>query len=53
MRRKTLANNLSSKFGIAKDEVIKRIETAGFSSMVRGEVLTLEDYIALSHYFKD
>ncbi|MBO4554414.1 MAG: ribosomal RNA small subunit methyltransferase A [Clostridia bacterium] len=52
MRRKTLANNLSQAFGISKQEATDKIETAGFAPLVRGEALSLEDYIKLSHVFK-
>lgn len=44
MRRKTLANNLSVAFQIDKQEAGKLIEEAGFSPMVRGEALSLDDY---------
>ncbi len=52
MRRKTLANNLSQAFAISKQEATERIVNAGFDGMVRGEVLSLEDYVKLSHFFK-
>ena len=51
MRRKTLANNLSQAFGISKAEATDKIVAAGFDAMVRGEVLSLDDYIKLSHEF--
>lgn len=51
MRRKTLANNLSQAFGISKQEATEKIEAAGFDAMVRGEALSLDDYINLSHRF--
>ena len=51
MRRKTLANNLSQAFGISKQEATERIVAAGFEPMVRGEVLSLDDYVKLSHVF--
>ena len=52
MRRKTLANNLSQAFGISKQEATDKIEAAGFAPLVRGEALSLEDYVKLSHVFK-
>ncbi|MBR4801136.1 MAG: ribosomal RNA small subunit methyltransferase A [Clostridia bacterium] len=52
MRRKTLANNLSQAFGITKAEATEKIVAAGFAEMVRGEVLSLDDYVKLSHEFK-
>lgn len=51
MRRKTLANNLSAGYAISKDEVSKRIVEAGFEPTVRGEKLSLDDYITLSNFF--
>lgn len=48
MRRKTLANNLSVAFQIDKQEAGKIIEEAGFSPMVRGEALSLDDYKKLA-----
>lgn len=48
MRRKTLANNLSVAFKIDKQEACKLIEEAGFSPMVRGEALSLDDYKKLT-----
>lgn len=51
MRRKTLANNLAQAFGISKQEATDKIVAAGFEPMVRGEVLSLDDYIKLSHVF--
>lgn len=51
MRRKTLANNLSAAFGIDKNDATDRITQAGFQPMARGETLSLEDYIKLSHEF--
>ncbi len=51
MRRKTLANNLSAAFGIDKQTVTEMITSAGFLPLVRGEALSLSDYVALSHIF--
>lgn len=48
MRRKTLANNLSVAFQIDKQEAGKLIEETGFSPMVRGEALSLDDYKKLT-----
>lgn len=48
MRRKTLANNLSVAFQVDKQEAGKLIEEAGFSPMVRGEALSLDDYKKLT-----
>lgn len=51
MRRKTLANNLSVAFGIDKQTATEKIIAAGFPPLVRGEVLSLADFIVLSHLF--
>lgn len=48
MRRKTLANNLSVAFQIDKAQASAIIEDAGFSPMVRGEALSLDDYKKLA-----
>lgn len=48
MRRKTLANNLSVAFQIDKSQASAVIEEAGFSPMVRGEALSLDDYKKLT-----
>lgn len=48
MRRKTLANNLSVAFQIDKAQASAIIEEAGFSAMVRGEALSLDDYKKLA-----
>lgn len=48
MRRKTLANNLSVAFQIDKAQASAIIEEAGFSPMVRGEALSLDDYKKLA-----
>lgn len=48
MRRKTLANNLSVAFNMDKQTATDKIVSAGFSPLVRGESLSLEDYIKLS-----
>lgn len=51
MRRKTLANNLSAGYAISKDEASKRIIEAGFEPTIRGEKLSLDDYLKLSEFF--
>ena len=47
-RRKTLANNLQSAFSIPKAEAEKILVDLGFDPMIRGEKLTVEDFISLS-----
>lgn len=51
MRRKTLANNLCAAFCISKDEAAEKIRAAGFPPMIRGEALSLADYVKLSRLF--
>lgn len=48
MRRKTLVNNLSSSLGIAKDKIESALEKLGMDTRIRGEVLKVDDYIALA-----
>lgn len=49
MRRKTLVNNLCSALSLPREKAEAAVVAAGFSPMVRGETLSLEDYVALSH----
>ena len=52
-RRKTLVNSLSSYFtGISKEEMSKIITDCGFDINVRGEKLTIEDFVKLSNQIK-
>ena len=52
-RRKTLLNSLSSYFtGISKEEMSKIIMDCGFDINVRGEKLTIEDFVKLSDQIK-
>ncbi|MBO7326613.1 MAG: ribosomal RNA small subunit methyltransferase A [Clostridia bacterium] len=51
MRRKTLVNNLNASFGISKQEAAERLNRAGLDEIVRGEALSLDDYIRLSKEF--
>ena len=53
MRRKTLANNLSAAFGLSKEDATALIERAGFKPLVRGEALSLDDFVKLSRAMKD
>ena len=48
MRRKTLANNLSVAFQMSKQQASELIESCGFSPLVRGEALSLCDYVKLN-----
>ena len=47
-RRKTLANCLAAEQIMTKEEAAEALKRAGFSEMVRGEALTLEDYERLT-----
>ena len=51
MRRKTLVNNLNASFGLSKAEAAEKLIAAGIDERVRGEALSLEDYVNLSHQF--
>ena len=51
MRRKTLVNNLNASFGLSKAEAAEKLIAAGLDERVRGEALSLEDYVNLSHQF--
>ena len=48
MRRKTLANNLSSCFAMDRQAAIGCIERAGLDAQVRAEALSLEEFCTLS-----
>jgi 16S rRNA (adenine1518-N6/adenine1519-N6)-dimethyltransferase len=51
MRRKTLVNNLNASMGLTKAEAVEKLQGAGLDERVRGEALSLDDYIRLSHQF--
>ncbi len=48
MRRKTLVNNLSSAMGIPKDKTESALSKLGMDTRIRGEALTIDDYVALN-----
>ena len=48
MRRKTLVNNLSSAMGIPKDKTESALSKLGMDTRIRGEALTVDDYVALN-----
>lgn len=48
MRRKTLANNLSSALNISREQAVKAITECGFNEDIRGERLSADDFIALT-----
>lgn len=47
MRRKTLVNNLSSAMGIAKEKTESALVKLGMDARIRGEALTVDEFIAL------
>lgn len=49
MRRKTLVNNLSSAMSLTKENVEKALNDMGLDTRIRGEVLTIDEYIALTN----
>jgi 16S rRNA (adenine1518-N6/adenine1519-N6)-dimethyltransferase len=51
-RRKTLVNSLSNQGNLefTKEEIIAALEKIGLMHNIRGEALTLEDYIQLTNY---
>ena len=48
MRRKTLTNNLSVAFQMSKQDATDLIVACGFNPLVRGEALSLAEYIKLA-----
>ncbi len=51
-RRKTLLNALSSSFNeFSKTDIEEMIKSAGYNPSVRGETLSIEDYIKISDVF--
>lgn len=49
MRRKTLVNNLSSAMSLTKENVEKALNDMGLDTRIRGEVLTIDEYIAITN----
>ncbi len=49
MRRKTLVNNLQASFVTPKEEGTRLVGELGFSPTVRGEALSLDDFVRLAH----
>ncbi|MFI3228602.1 MAG: 16S rRNA (adenine(1518)-N(6)/adenine(1519)-N(6))-dimethyltransferase RsmA [Bacillota bacterium] len=48
MRRKTLVNNLSMAFNFSKEDSKSILQECGHDERIRGEVLSVEQYIALA-----
>ncbi|MDR0751927.1 MAG: 16S rRNA (adenine(1518)-N(6)/adenine(1519)-N(6))-dimethyltransferase RsmA [Christensenellaceae bacterium] len=53
MRRKTFINNISASFCIPKETLRSGFESMNYSEMIRGEALSLDDYIRISDYLTD
>lgn len=53
MRRKTLSNNLKSSFGLTNDQVTNLLATCEFDVGVRGEALSVENFVTLANNLKD
>lgn len=52
MRRKTLLNNLSAAFSLKKDEATEWLIRAGVKGEVRGETLSVGEFIALARAYR-
>lgn len=48
MRRKTLVNNMNAAFPIGKEEAAAMLMKLGYSATVRGEAISLEDYLKIA-----
>ena len=48
MRRKTLVNNIGSLLGISKERAREVLVSLGYSESIRGEALSIEDYIKIA-----
>lgn len=53
MRRKTLVNNVGAVLNIPKERVKESLVSLGYSESVRGEALSIEDYVKLAKALKD
>lgn len=51
-RRKTLTNNLSTGFGIPKDQINSMLISMGYSQTIRAESLSVEEFIYLCNEFE-
>lgn len=50
MRRKTLVNNLTATFGVSRTAAEKAVEFLGKDKAVRGEQLSVSDFVSLADY---
>lgn len=53
MRRKTLVNNIGASLGITKDRAKEVLVSLGYSESIRGEALSIEDYIKIAESLHD
>lgn len=53
MRRKTLVNNICANLGITKERAKEVLTSLGYNESVRGEALSIEDYIKIAKELKD
>ncbi len=53
MRRKTLVNNISTKYGISKEEVVKILTSINLDCMIRPENISIEEYVKLANVFEE
>lgn len=51
-RRKTLSNNLKTSFGLSSEVINDALNSINHSPKVRGEVLSVKDFVALSQELK-
>ncbi len=52
-KRKTLANNLANGLHLPKEEVLKKIKTAGFLPTIRAQELSIEDWKKITSLFQN
>lgn len=52
MRRKTLVNNLMNGLNLSREQVENALQSIGLDTKIRGEVLTIEQYIQLADILK-
>ncbi len=53
MRRKTLVNNIGASLGIDKEKAKNTLTALGYPESIRGEALSIEDYIKIAKALKD
>lgn len=52
MRRKTLANNLKSSFGLSVEQIKNLLATCNLSETIRGEALSTQQFVELANLIK-